>query len=116
MIEVAAAVLILVVGTVLALVGPRVFGGEAVAAPQPTPRHRSAEAATRPRPTDPFGTLVDLLRRKPWVRRGLSILSLALLLGAVGMLGYPFYTNLVQSRLQSSSTASSPAPSSSRRT
>jgi sortase A len=104
MIEVAAAVLILTVGTVIAVVGPRVLGNTAVASPasgSARARDVEAAAAARPRPTDPFSTLVDLLRRKPWVRRGLSILSIVLLLGAGGMIGYPFYTNLVQSRLQS---------------
>jgi len=45
--------------------------------------------------------LVNFLRRRRWARFGLSGLSLALLLSAVGFLGYPFYTNLYQSRVQS---------------
>ncbi|SRR6266851_4145212 len=45
--------------------------------------------------------VVDFLRRRRWARRSLSGLSLILLVGAVGLLGYPFYTNLYQSRVQS---------------
>ena len=40
------------------------------------------------------------LRRHRWARVSMSLLSVGLLLGAVGMLGYPFYTNLYQTRLQ----------------
>ena len=40
------------------------------------------------------------LRRHPWARRSLSLLSVGLLVAAAGMLGYPFYTNLYQSRVQ----------------
>jgi sortase A len=113
MIEVAAAALIFVVGTALALAGPRALGSSrddtSSSSPAPAvgaPRHLGASAlgadtGGRPAPSDPFSMLVDVLRRRPWLRRGLSILSIALLLGAVGMIGYPFYTNLVQSRLQS---------------
>ncbi|HEY2813849.1 MAG TPA: class E sortase [Acidimicrobiales bacterium] len=50
---------------------------------------------------DPQGWMVDNLRRNKWVRRSLSIGSLAAFVFAVAMLGYPFYTNLVQSRIQS---------------
>ncbi len=50
---------------------------------------------------DPQGFLVDALRRRRWLRRSLSLGSLAAFLFAVVMLGYPFYTNLVQSRIQS---------------
>ena len=49
---------------------------------------------------DPQGWLVDALRRRRWVRRSLSLGSLGAFLFAVGMLGYPFYTNLVQSEMQ----------------
>ncbi|MEO6121852.1 MAG: sortase [Acidimicrobiales bacterium] len=46
-------------------------------------------------------TFVIFLRRNRWARFGLSGLSLALLLSAAGLLGYPLYTNLYQSRVQS---------------
>jgi len=42
-----------------------------------------------------------LIRRSPWVRRGLTTVSVLLLMGAVGLLGYPFYTNLYQDYRQS---------------
>jgi sortase A len=50
---------------------------------------------------DPMSRLVGVLRRNRWARVSLSVASVAMLLGAVGVLGYPFYTNLVQSRIQS---------------
>lgn len=48
----------------------------------------------------PGPTLVTILRERRWARRMLSLLSVGLLLGAVGVIGYPFYTNLYQSRVQ----------------
>src|SRR4051812_12980354 len=61
--------------------------------------------AAPPRPAiafrkDPQGWMIDALRRRKWLRRSLSLGSLAALLFAVGVVGYPFYTNLVQSRIQ----------------
>jgi sortase A len=49
---------------------------------------------------DPLASVVSFLRRRRWVRRALSVLSVGLLIVAVGLLGYPFYTNLYQDRLQ----------------
>jgi len=45
--------------------------------------------------------LIRFLRAKPWARRTLSILSAALLVSAVGVLGYPVYTNVYHDRVQS---------------
>lgn len=45
--------------------------------------------------------LIRFLRSHQWARRGLSVLSVGLLALAVGLLGYPLYTNLYQSRVQS---------------
>jgi sortase A len=45
--------------------------------------------------------LIRFLRSHQWARRGLSTLSVGLLALAVGLLGYPLYTNLYQSRVQS---------------
>lgn len=45
--------------------------------------------------------LVRFLRNHRWARRALPALTAALMLAAVGMLGYPFYTNLYQDRQQS---------------
>ena len=59
-------------------------------------------STSTPRPrTDALNFLVEALRTRPWARRTLSLLSIALLLVGVGMLGYPFATNLYQDRLQS---------------
>ena len=44
--------------------------------------------------------LIRYLRNHRWARRSLSGLSVLLLLGAIGLLGYPFYTNLYQDRVQ----------------
>ena len=51
--------------------------------------------------TDPLSRLVDLLRSRRWARMALTTTSIALLVGAVAMVGYPFYTNLLQDRIQS---------------
>lgn len=50
---------------------------------------------------EPAPRVVRFLRSNRWARRGLSLVSFALLAGAVGVIGYPFYTNLYQGRLQS---------------
>jgi sortase A len=43
---------------------------------------------------------INLLRRKAWARRALSGLSIGLLCLAIGLLGYPVYTNLYQDWFQ----------------
>lgn len=45
-------------------------------------------------------SLINLLRRSRGARFGLSALSVALFVAAVGLLGYPVYTNVYQSRVQ----------------
>ena len=45
--------------------------------------------------------LVELLRTKPWLRRVLSGLSVLLVLGGLGLVGYPFATNMWTDRIQS---------------
>src|SRR4051794_26893764 len=49
---------------------------------------------------DPQGWVIDVLRRRRGLRLSLSLGSLVALIFAVGVIGYPFYTNLVQSRIQ----------------
>jgi sortase A len=49
---------------------------------------------------DPQGWMIDVLRRRRGLRLSLSLGSLFAFLIAVGVIGYPFYTNLVQSRIQ----------------
>jgi sortase A len=44
--------------------------------------------------------LVDLLRTKRWLRLVLSGLSVVLLLGGLGLVGFPFATNMWQGRIQ----------------
>ena len=44
--------------------------------------------------------LVRYLQRHLWARRGLSVLSVVLLLSAVGMIGYPTYTNWRSTQIQ----------------
>src|SRR5688500_12424306 len=65
-------------------------------APGSTP---PGSTAARPAATG-GGPVVAALRKHRWLRRSLSLLSVALLAGAVGVLGYPFYTNLYQDRVQ----------------
>jgi len=50
---------------------------------------------------DPQGWMIDVLRRRKALRLSLSFGSLLALIFAVGVIAYPFYTNLVQSRIQS---------------
>jgi sortase A len=49
---------------------------------------------------DPQGWMIDTLRRRKGLRLSLSLGSLFAFIIAVGVIGYPFYTNLVQSRIQ----------------
>ena len=44
--------------------------------------------------------LVELLRTKPWLRRVLSGVSVLLVLGGLGLVGYPFATNMWTDRIQ----------------
>ncbi len=48
----------------------------------------------------PAERLIGYLRGHPWARRGLSVSSVLLVLVAVGLLGYPVFTNLYESWLQ----------------
>jgi sortase A len=48
----------------------------------------------------PVGQVVRFLRRHKGVRRAISAVSVAIMLVAVGIIGYPFYTNLLQARIQ----------------
>ena len=53
-----------------------------------------------PGSSDPFARAASALRDRKWARRLLSGVAVAMLLTAVGVLGYPFYTNLYQDRVQ----------------
>ncbi len=52
------------------------------------------------RSNDPLGRAASVLRERAWARRLISALSVAMLLVAVGVLGYPVYTNLYQGQVQ----------------
>ena len=45
--------------------------------------------------------LIQYLRSHRWARRGLSAVSVGLLATAIGLLGYPVYTNMYHNRVQS---------------
>ena len=49
---------------------------------------------------DPISKLVRALRPRPWARMLLTTASIGLAVSAVATIGYPFYTNLLQSRIQ----------------
>lgn len=53
-----------------------------------------------PQSGDPLGRAASALRQRTWARRLLSGLSVVMLLVAVGVLGYPVYTNLYQGQVQ----------------
>ena len=61
---------------------------------------RAHKMATSAAPTDPFGRFVDVLQRRPWMRRGLSGASALALVVAIALIGWPLYTNLIQDRIQ----------------
>lgn len=67
----------------------------------PAPAHAATAPVTSTPPVAADGGwLVNVLRRNRWLRRGLSFASVAIMLVAVGMIGYPFYTNLYADRVQ----------------
>jgi sortase A len=70
-------------------------------APAPTPAPVTAVTATGRPPENAVERLVVALKRRKSARVALSILSVGLLVGAAGLVGYPFYTNVYQDRLQS---------------
>jgi sortase A len=75
-----------------------------IARPRPPAHLRSEPLAPVPLPAtgdNPLSKLVGVLRNHRWARMGLTAVSVGLLVGAVAMVGYPFYTNLVQDRIQS---------------
>lgn len=75
-----------------------------VARPHKPAHLRAGPVTPVPSPVDagdPMGRLVAALRSRRWARMALTTASIGLLVGAVGMVGYPFYTNLLQDRIQS---------------
>jgi sortase A len=74
-----------------------------MSASEDTPATTAPEGSAPPRQArrDPLAGVVDALRTRKGLRRGLSVLSVVLLLGGIAALGYPFFTNLYQDRVQS---------------
>ncbi len=74
-------------------------------AARPQPAHlRPSTLVPVPPPQTGSGALdavVGSLRTRRWARMVLTTASVGFLVGAVGVVGYPFYTNLLQERLQS---------------
>ena len=82
-----------------------VYGGPALRAGRR--RHQGPAPAYQPVPVpapvggkDPISRIINALRTRPWARMLLTTASVGLLVGAIGTIGYPFYTNLLQSRIQ----------------
>ena len=68
--------------------------------PPGLPRSGSARSARPLRPPIRWAAWSACFARRRWLRRSLSFASVAIMLVAVGMIGYPFYTNLYADRLQ----------------
>jgi sortase A len=98
MLSLVALALILVIGTGSVLLTRRIERSERTPAAASVP---VAPATTGRPPENLVERLVVGLKRRKALRVGLSVLSVGLLLGAAGTIGYPFYTNMYQDRLQS---------------
>ena len=82
-----------------------VYGGPAIRGTRRPAQ--AADVAYEPAPVplpaggrDPVSRVINALRTRPWARMLLTTASVGLLVGAIGTIGYPFYTNLLQSRIQ----------------
>src|SRR4051794_4537472 len=64
-------------------------------------RERELVAVPAPASNNPVDRMVNTLRTRKWARMALTTVSVGLLVAAIGTLGYPFYTNLLQNRIQS---------------
>ncbi len=82
---VAVVLLVVMIGAVV-VIGRRVSG--------PAPR-----ATGQRSPSQPAG-VAAYLRRHPLARRAVSAVSVLLLLGAAALVGYPYFSNLYQDRVQ----------------
>lgn len=89
---VAAALVVVVLGALAATRRPRSSAMHAVLS--------APASAGRPVPSDPLSRIVEVLRRRRWARRSLSGASLVMVVIAVIMLGWPFWTDLYQGRVQ----------------
>ena len=93
--QLAAACIVLMVAA-LSVYGP-------LARPRPPAHLRRPELVPVPPQTGSpvLDAVVGGLRTRRWARMLLTTASVGLLVGAVAIIGYPFYTNLLQDRLQS---------------
>ncbi|HEX4868773.1 MAG TPA: class E sortase [Acidimicrobiales bacterium] len=94
-----ASALILLIGSGCVVLTRRIQAEHPIAAPAP-PVAAAVTAGGRP-PQNAVERLVLGLKRRKGARVALSLLSIALLCVAAGLVGYPFYTNVYQDRLQS---------------
>jgi len=94
-----ASALILLIGTGCVALTRRIQGDQQAAAPAPVPVAAPLTAG-RP-PENVVERLVLGLNRRKGARVALSLVSVVLLSIAAGLIGYPFYTNVYQDRLQS---------------
>lgn len=94
-----AVALILVVGTGSVLLTRRIERAEAPPVPAATSTRSAAPSGRAPE--NVVERFVVALKRRKVARYALSTASVALLLGAAGMIGYPFYTNVYSDRVQS---------------
>jgi sortase A len=96
---IATAAIVLLVAA-LSVYGPVARQGAKGARPEP--RYRDTVPVPVPEGgSDVLSRLVAPLRTRPWARMLLTTVSVGLAVGAVGTIGYPFYTNLLQDRIQS---------------
>ena len=93
--QLAAACIVLMVAA-LSVYGP-------LARPRPPAHLRRPELVPVPPQTGSpvLDAVVGGLRTRRWARMLLTTASVGLLVGAVAIIGFPFYTNLLQDRLQS---------------
>ena len=94
-----ASALILLIGSGCVALTRRIQAEQQVVAP-PAPVAAPVTSTGRP-PANAVERLVLGLKRRKGARVALSMLSIALLCVAAGLVGYPFYTNVYQDRLQS---------------
>jgi sortase A len=93
---IATACIVLMVGA-LSVYGP-------AARPQPPAHLRSRGVLVEVPPATgnrALDAVIGFLRRRRWARLILTTTSIALIVGAVATIGYPFYTNVWQDRYQS---------------
>lgn len=103
MVTIAAILLNLVIGIGVVALTVRIQRSDdrAAAAARPAaPLAVTVAAAPARQPENLVERLVVGLKHRKAARIALSTLSFGLLLGAAGVIGYPFYTNLYQGRLQ----------------